>query len=269
MNSRSQWGIIVSACVAAALIIGATLYFTVSSEPEKNTGALAAEAVSGSDAEDRLGDWRRALEAIASTTASKIGDYRAPKELPKTQGVSQELVATYLALKSENKLGTEEASDSIQDLITRNIAKIEPKDTYTVSSLKTSSSVTLDSYAGSLGDAMQKSSAVREYELVTFARAVGLEITSGMPELKVAAGIYRSIERDLLNAPVPTAIAQQHLELLKAVAYLAHTTELMSAWSGDPLDGLAYIDGFVNAERRVRTALNSLFAAMVEFGKQS
>lgn len=267
MNSRSEWGIIVLACVVAALIIGTTLYVTVRSEPNINTGTLAAEPASETNTEERIGDWRRALEAIASSTVRKIGDYRAPKELPKTQGVSQELVATYLALKSENKLGTEEASNSIQDLITRNIAKIEPKDTYTISSLKTSSSVTLDSYAGSLGDAMQKSSSVREYELVTFARAVGLEITSGMPELRVASSIYRSIERDLLSASVPPAIASQHLELLKSVAYLAYTTELMAGWTGDPIDGLAYIDGFVNAERRVRTALNTLFASMIEFGK--
>lgn len=265
MNSRSEWGVIAFACIAALLIIGATLYFTTKSTASSTTPVLTAE--SGRTVEGREGEWRVALETIASTTAKKFSDYRAPKELPVTQGISQELVATYFALKSENKLGTQEAADSIQNLITRNVAVIEPKDTYTPASLRVTT-VTLDDYAGSLGDAMQKSSKVREYELVTFARTVGLEIKTGTPELRAAAATYRLIEKDLLTAPVPQALAPTHLELLKSVAYLAQTTELMAGWTGDPIDGLAYVDGFVKAEKRTRTALNALFAAMIEFGKK-
>lgn len=266
MNSRNEWGIILIACVVAIGIIAGAVYVA---QPTKAVvvpeGAISAGSAD-TDAQ-REGDWRNALEAIASTTVKKIGDYRAPKELPKTQGVSQELVATYLSLKSENKLGTKEAADSIQDLITRNISTIDPKDTYTTASLR-AANVTLDDYAGSLGDAMQKSSMVKEYELITFARTVGLEITTGTPELRTASSIYRSIEKELLAAPVPAALAPQHLELIKSVAYLAQTTELMSGWTGDPIDGLAYVDAFVKAEKRSRTALNALFAAMIEFGKK-
>lgn len=266
MNSRKEWGIILIACFVAIAIIGGALYLA---QP-KTTTAVAEGTLSAGPADttaEREGDWRRALETIASTTAKKIGDYRAPKELPKTQGVSQELVATYLSLKSENKLGTKEAADSIQQLISRNVTSIEPKDTYTTQSLRTAN-VTLDDYAGSLGDAMQRSSMVKEYELITFARTIGLEITTGTPELRVASSIYRSIEKDLLAAPVPPALAPAHLELIKSVAYLAQTTELMAGWTGDPIDGLAYVDSFVKAEKRSRTALNALFAAMIEFGKK-
>jgi hypothetical protein len=267
MNSRKEWGIILIACAVALLIIGGALYLAQPSKTVMVSDGTLSAGPADTTAEHE-GDWRRALETIASTTAGKFSDYRAPKELLKTQGVSQELVATYFALKSENKLGTKEAGDSIQQLITRNIASIEPRDAYTTTSLRIGN-VSLDDYAGSLGDAMQKSSMVREYELVTFARTVGLEVTTGTPELRVAASIYNTIERSLLAAPVPAALAPAHLELIKSVAYLAQITELMAGWTGDPIDGLAYVDGFVKAEKRSRTALNSLFAAMIEFGKKS
>lgn len=270
MNSQREWGILALASVGALFFIGLALYSTVGTSPRTTPdGLVSAETQESGLSPEREADWRRALETIASTSAKGFADYRAPKELPKTQGVSQELIATYFALKSENKLGTEEASDAIQDLITRNVATIEPRDSYTLGSLKTSSATSLDDYAGYLGDAMQKSSLVREYELVTFARTVGLEITTGTPELRVAANVYRSIERDLVALSVPTALGSAHLELVKSVAYLAHTTELMAGWTGDPIEGLAYVDAFVRAEKRTRTALNALFAAMIEFGKAS
>lgn len=268
MNSQREWGILALASLGALFFIGLALWATLGASPATPEGRLvSAEPQDTRLSADREADWRRALEIIASTSAKGFADYRAPKELPKTQGVSQELIATYFALKSENKLGTEEASNAIQDLITRNISPVEPADTYTLASLKTSAATTLNDYAGYLGDAMQKSSLVREYELVTFSRTVGLEIKTGTPELRVAANVYRSIERDLVATPVPPALGPSHLELVKSVAYLARATELMAGWTGDPIDGLAYVDAFVKAEKRTRVALNDLFEAMIEFGK--
>lgn len=267
MNSRAEWGTIALAGAGALLFIGLALYSTLGSS-RTETATLSTGEGAGALADERAEDWRRALETIASTTAKNFSDYRAPAELPKTEGVSQELIATYFALKSENKLGTEDAGKAIQDLITRNVASIEPKDTYSLASVKITSATTLDDYAGSLGDAMQKANLVREYELVTFARTVGREVTSGTPELRSAASVYRTVERDLLAAPVPPALASAHLELVKSVSFLAYTTELMAGWTGDPIDGLAYVDGFVRAEKGTRAALDALFAAMIEFGKQ-
>ena len=267
MNSQSSWGVIAFACVAALILIGGALYVTLGpSDPASIVAENSGSVLTGKESNEA---WRTALEAIASTTANNPYDFRAPKELSKTEAVSQELVATYIALKSENKLGTEEAATRIQELIVRNVSAVEPSDTYTLASIKATASVTLEDYAGSIGEAMQKSSLVNEYELTTFARTAGLNITTGSPELALAASIYRGIEKELLSAPVPTAIAPQHLELIKSIAFLAQVTERMAGWSGDPIDGLAYIDGFVTAEKRSRAALDALFEAMIELEKKS
>ena len=140
---------------------------------------------------------------------------------------------------------------------------------YGASQLRVSPSATLDTYMGSLGAALGKSAEVKEYELLSFSRAVGKQDYNGTPELGAAALTYRGVEQDLLRMDVPTDLRVQHLELLQAVSLLAQTTGLLANWSGDPIDALAYIDAFSKAERSVQLAINNVFAQVTKIGKQS
>jgi hypothetical protein len=201
--------------------------------------------------------------------AKDAGEFRAPPELSTTPSIAQELVATYYKLKSQNKLNTPEADAALNSLITRNVKAVEPADTYTLTSVHSDQAVTLEAYAGAVGTSMEKSATVQEYELVTFARTVGHNNTSGTPELEAAARVYHSIESDLVAAHVPPALATQHLAVIKSIAYLAQATELLGGWSGDPIDALAYVDAFVRAEHQSQNAFNALFSAMITVGKKS
>lgn len=267
METRVDWRIVIGACVAAIAIIVAAAALAYYKPTLPKTDQVTAEQ--GVPDAAKTADWRSALEAIATANIDANGEYRAPKELGTTASVSRELFVTYLQLKKDGKLGTKAEDDALKDIITRNVPVITPSDTYTLGSLKVSQSATLDTYADALGDAMQKATSVREYELATFARTVGRKNYKGTPELAAAAGIYRSVEKDLLAAPVPESIAGPHLVLVQSVAFLAKTTELMGGWSGDPIEALGYVDAFVKAERNVQVSLNSLFTAIAAAGAKS
>lgn len=268
MEARTNWGIL-SVSLAVALVLIVISYFIATwqaKEPENISAGQALETPSREGIE--TAEWRSALDAIATQAASTSGEYRAPEELGTSQAVSQELVATYFKLKSQNQLGTKTADDELNALIERNVTAIQPSKTYTASSVATDSNATLDSYAEAVGNAMERSAGIKEYELTTFARTVGVEDYNGTPTLMTAASVYRIIERDLLGAKVPPPLASQHAQVLTSVAYLAQSVELMGGWTGDPLDALAYVDAFVKAERQTQVAFNALFAGMIEFGKQ-
>lgn len=269
MEPRTNWVIVgVSGAFALGIIVlaVATAYTANSTQ---NSAPLAAAQGESLTPEGSVGDWRTALDAIATAATKDTGEFRAPAELGATPSIAQELVATYYKLKSENKLNTPEADDALNSLIKRNVKAIEPNDTYTLGAIRTNPAVTLDAYAGVVGTTMEQSASVQEYELVTFARTVGHENHNGTPELQAAARIYHSIETDLAATQVPPALATQHLAVIKSIAYLAQATELLGGWSGDPIDALAYVDAFVRAEHQSQTAFNALFSAMINVGKKS
>ncbi len=270
MATRFNWGIVVFACVFAAVLIGAAVTSGYIHKSASSTADITAAQGAIPDSSVKAAEWRSALEAIASTaaTTTSFANYRAPKELPKIQAMSQELITTYFQLKKDGKLGTPAENAALSDIIKRNAPVIKPTDTYTLGSLRTNSGTTLDEYAGTIGVVIKKAGVIREYELATFGRTVGRNTTTGTPELRADAGIYRDIESDLVNAPVPLSIAGAHLTLLKSVAFLAQSTELMANWSGDPLEGIAYIDAFVRADHDTQTAVNALFNAIIQAGKK-
>lgn len=260
METRAYWGpVVVAGCIAVALIVGTYFYVTREVQtPSLIDGVRVAPAP-----QEVHTEWRAALDALARP-AQATGPYRAPTELPTSESISRELVAAYAALKSGESTNTDAA---ITDIVTRNVVVLAPTDTYTLATVATSKSVTLEEYARVVGNALERSAQVREYELSVFARTISKSSTAGTPALAASAALYRSIEHELARTLVPPPLADEHLTVLKGIAFLAYSTELMAEWSGDPVDALSYVDGFIKAERELKSAFNALFSAMIELGK--
>ena len=256
------------ALVGALCVIGLAVYAV---QPSTSTVTVKDSTLVSVEEQPARGgaDWALLLAAIASTTTDvSPSEFRAPKELSTTEAIVQELAATQLLL-SDGSMSSSDAERIIAELAKRNIKPVAPNDTYTAASLTVVSTVTLEDYAEHLRTAMESSAYVDEYELTVFARTLKLEDHDGTPALNRAAGLYRTVEHALVAMPVPPALTTAHLELVKSVAFLARSVELMAGWTGDHFDALVYIDAFVRAEVGVERALNSLGSAMLKFGKSS
>jgi hypothetical protein len=274
METRPNWVIVVVALGCAGLLILISILVAQAQSRPYSSSVAETDVLTGSQAPtsrtiDSGADWQNALGLLTPKTATSSKDYRAPAELGTTDSISEELVAAYVTLRSENKLGTPAVDAELNEIIRRNVKVIEPKDTYTLASLKTAPATTLEQYGDTIGTIIEKSTSIKEYELAVFAHALRIENHSGTPSLRASASIYRSIERDLVAAPVPTGMEDAHLQMVKSIAFLAQSVELMGDWSGDPIDALAYIDAFVRADRGTKVAFDTLFATVIKVGKKS
>jgi hypothetical protein len=268
MRASTNWRIVAVALVAALVPIGVSLAAVYYPATEDETATPIEVSTYRTFFKDTGEAWRGALNAIATPLATSTKDFRAPLELSTTDALGEELIATFLTLQSENKIGTEEAKQSYIEAMKRNVTVINPNDTYTLASIRTDPKMTTDQYAETFGVIIDRANSIREYELALFAGAVHVKDTNGTPALQSAARVYRTIERDLAGTSVPTGLADAHLRLLKSTAFLAQSVELMGDWSGDPIDAMSYTDAFVRAERQNKVAFDNLFATIVKLNKQ-
>jgi hypothetical protein len=262
METRAPWVNIAVAGVCAVVLMGTAVAFGYTQRNSASTGTVTAVTTKTDTTSTEDDGWRAALDAIASTTVAADGSYKAPSSLPPTEAVARELFADYIQKKQDGTLTKEEQVSTINKLIAQNVATVTPSVTYTLGNVKTDSSVSVSVYAGALAASLQKSTAVKEYELTTFARTIGQNNTSGTPTLASAAVVYATIEKELLAMRVPPKVAAEHLSLLQAVSNLAHATKLMSTWSGDPIVALSYVDAFAKAEQSTQTSVATLFAVL-------
>ena len=203
--------------------------------------------------------WRASVDALLPQQPESLEEYRAPKELPPSEAIAQELIATYLSKAQYGVFTANDARETVETVLTRNTIRIEPSRIYRAEDLRISDTLSFLDYTGSLTKVMSRASQIEEHELKTFSRSVGEGNAQGSPALKRSADVYASIATDLAALTVPTAFAPEHLAALNAVTSLAHVTQLMSAWNGDPLYALAYIDAFVKTERESKLALGALY----------
>lgn len=257
METRTNWGIVAFACLFVVLAIGVAVSTTYFESDTAEVTTVVGEGGTSSNA-----DWRATLDAIAVGTVDAAGNYTAPAELSVTDRLSREIFAKYLQLKQNGDVTDEQIRTSVAELVAKNVTPIEPTNVYTLGSIKSGQNVTLDAYAGALGSALQASTEIKKYEMLSFSEAIGKRNYSGSAELQTAAAIYRTVEQDLLKTSVPTELASEHLALLISVQALAQSVELMSKWGGDPIEAFAYMDAFNKAERASQLAVNKLFTKM-------
>ncbi len=263
MPTETNWGIIAVSGVFAVIAIGVALTSVIGKD---DIQGIVAPAPAPTVSE---GDWKGALLAIVPAQNSTSSPYRAPKELSPTQAFGREMFAGYIEAKSDGKLTAAEQDKLIQGILERNVKPVSPSANYTLGSLRTSDTASIEQYTVTLLTTLRESEKVQEYEITTFSRTVGQNNFNGTPELQAAGSLYKEIENSLAKMQVPTTLAAEHLELLRGVSFLAESTRLMGTWSGDPILALAYLDAFNRAERQVQVATSNLFFKISKSGKSS
>lgn len=99
---------------------------------------------------------------------------------------------------------------------------------------------------------------IEEYELQTYARAVDANDVEGFKKLKDASGVYSSVAKELLNVPVPTDVAEYHLQFINSFMYMSVALDGMSKGYDDVIGSYRALGHFGKAERQFKMAQEAL-----------
>lgn len=259
-----RFGPVGVAAAFALVAVGLALYAAQAPAPRTNE----TNDVSAVSAAPVAGEWLSLVTKFASSSTNRVPTLFTGTQPQTTAGaLAQEIVALEQSVLS-GALRQSEVNDALAEIVKKHITPVKANDVYTTASLNIAP-VTLEDYAGALSKAMSGTELIEEYELTTFARALKIDDHDGTPELQRSAAIYRAVEKRLIAQSVPETLAPAHLGLIKSVAFMAQSIELMGNWTGDQGEALIFIDAFLRADTQVENALDALGSAMIKYGKAS
>ena len=276
-SGKGGWGVVFAAVVFAIIAIGIAVS-TFIFQDKNGSAVVAGNTPSVNDTDgDGLTVWEEQVwrtdpakadtdgdgasdgaEVAAGTDPTTAGPRANPYETWTPTKPSDAFAQNAASFYISNKAAGDNGSVLSASQVAQNIKLPDLKENISYSTLIISETEPLALYTRILYEILRESTAVREYELSTFKRAVQTQNYYGSPELNDAATKYREIEAALLAMQVPASVASEHLDLVNAVGTLANTVSAMASWGGDPFAGLAYTNAFLTAENMVDTALNAL-----------
>lgn len=265
METRTDWRIVAISACAAFVLIGSA--YALAAVQKTEPTPIEAPIVVGTPA-SADDSWKKTLTTVTDKPVGPQGEYLAPKELPPADAIAKEVLVNYIRLKNEGKATPDEMQLQVKNIIQRHVPTFELP-TITVEQLTIDQGNDIVSYAGVLTGALSKSSTIKEHELKTFARSIGEKNAGGSPVLARDASIYRGIVSELKVMSVPQNVSKEHLAVLNSSNMLAHMTDLMATWDGDPLTALAYIDQFVETERDVQLSISALYRKLGVLAQKS
>jgi hypothetical protein len=90
--------------------------------------------------------------------------------------------------------------------------------------------------------------------------------TKAQAQLVVLGASYTKITKDLIQVPVPPALAAQHLALVQSFDTLARSTNAVNNYSKDPLAVLGSLSLYVPTSQTIVTTFQSLAQAIIASG---
>lgn len=253
MNTQNTWGVVLLAggfALLAISVAGATYFFE--NKPPAKPALVAVPTEGGAALRAQNANWQKTLQTVVDQENAGISP---------TSKIALELASRYEDVFGNETISPGERSQALTDLIQKNIAKPDIASAVTLKDLTVQNDAALDVYAELTLLILRQSSNVREYELVSFSRAMRQKNYSGIPELKEASVIYTRIQNALVIVPVPPTLAREHLAVVNSIGSLANIVNAMGRWNGDPLVGLTYLDSFISAENAVAASVETLFEA--------
>ncbi len=248
MKEPVKWGRVISAGLFALVAIGgATAIEYLTHMPPKNTSA----------------------GATASAQVSASGSIVPANGV--TAAISQDAVSQYLSAADQNgNISTDDATRITAGVVQQYVSAPQVVPVVALADLNVSASDSLDTYQQLFVLIMDQSTRVPEYEVDAFARVVtnGTDATS-TAELQGDADLYKRIAAALLVMQVPTALAPEHLEVVKSVGALAHAVEEMGDWNGDPIQALVDVDTFNKSAAYVKSSVSDLASAVASAQKKT
>lgn len=209
------------------------------------------------------------LKEGAEPVAPGSTAYTAPRGLPATEALARELFTSYADAKKDGTFSTQEVNVAFADILARRLQESEPARAYTLADLSFAPEISVSEYERALSATLRKTTAVREYELNVFARAVTDANSLELEKLTASALVYEAVRDELLALAVPEKVAEEHLATINSLSELARSAMSLGAWGGDPFDALALVNTFSDAENGFSDELNSLYALVRAIKEQS
>lgn len=200
---------------------------------------------------------RAAREAFAQGVASSTENGEG---LNTTDLLAREIFGTYIQSKQQGAYDPQ-AFDFLISQSTNSQFSQRIRAPHTIDDIKTTSDVsekrTLQ-YEEEFQASILPVTAIGEYELTTYGRAIERSDEAEFSKLQRAAGIYNDIAAHLLTLTVPEDAAQPHLDVINAFAILSEVLEGMGANPEDPILTFVATRNFIEAEDAVRTAYSQI-----------
>lgn len=297
MNNREHFGVLALAGLISLSAVGVALFASNDRTPSGASLAVVGDTGSGDTRGDRdqdgLPDWKELLLGTDPENKDSDGDgvldgdevavgsspntygtevvaasYEAPRGLPTTDALTRELLSRYADIRKDGVVTEEETRGIIEELVSERINISSEPASYTFAALSVEEDVSVAAYENALTEALKEATAVPEYELNVFARAISENSAPELAKLAATASVYNSIRDTLLELEVPEGVASQHLALINELSAFSSAVYDLSRWGGDPLDALALINAFSATESRMSESMREVYAVTRLLKKQ-
>jgi hypothetical protein len=207
-----------------------------------------------------------------TTTPVSAADIPGPNPAPGslTDQFGQEFLQSYV--KASN--GKQLTSAQTQELINTLLASYSTKASkillspYTSLSIHVSPSTSISTYAASVENILRSNDvpANASQPLPLMQSFLQDNDKSAQKKLITLGAAYGEIAHDLLAAPVPPALADQHLALIQAFDTLSRATKAVTNYDNDPLAVLGSLSLYQPESQNIVAAFQSIAKAIIANG---
>lgn len=276
--------------VGGAVLVGAGLvgiaFFVEQSGASESLPAAAVVVARGdvrtiaptSDADgDHIPDWEEALRGTdpqtyttltetSPTPATTTDSYARPTTL--TDQFAERFLENIIRTRAGEPMTEEQKVALVEQSV--NTLTAETRDTlYTQADIKSVADndlVALHEYGNALGDLFLTGSSAHEPELVILERATTENNPEALKALQPIEDAYASMVKGVLAVETPSALAQQHVGLLNALAMIRADIAAMQEIFTDPLGSLVRVRRYTSDGRALFDALDNIRAALERSG---
>lgn len=263
--SRGQTPIVIAAGVALALLLvaGAWRLGDVV-KMEKNVPLSyerpSTEEVLAKKPFESNRNWQSELASLGLIGTSTDGDTLATSTLGVAEMISQDFLNNYFLLKESGRYTPELAANvgrSIGENIRAPSRFVVHGENELVKDTDTSAARSLE-YRADMREALSVLITDAPPEFETFGLYIETKNPERLRELEAAAERYKKAERALLSITVPQDATSLHLRVVNALGSYADAISQLIRHADEPLDTLALLRTYNDAEREMLYAFDAL-----------
>ncbi|MCK4386579.1 MAG: hypothetical protein KAV41_00625 [Candidatus Pacebacteria bacterium] len=185
-------------------------------------------------------------------------DAQAGQTLTQTDRLARELFVGYAALKQEGQLNGANQDRFIEALVEKNLGR-EIKEIYSLTDLKIISNnhSNIQTYANEIKKLTEKIPELK-YEPLVLKQAMEINNPGMLKELDFNILTYKQMIGWFLEIPVPSAVAEFHLNVINALNEMTADTKNMQKMFSDPIAGLLGVQKYIKDEEKFNNALTEI-----------
>ncbi|MCK5021863.1 MAG: hypothetical protein KAR54_01270 [Candidatus Pacebacteria bacterium] len=179
-------------------------------------------------------------------------DLRSNTGLNQTDIFAQELFIGYLALKQENKLGTEDQDKLIQAIVGKNIQS-NNKENYFIEDLilVSDNQDNRQKYADELKNMFSKLSSDMRSDIIILKEALDKDDIKILKEAEENIIVYTNLMSILLNMETPFDLGSLNLQIINLLSNIIIDTKKMKAVFIDPISALIASQQYIEDENKL------------------